>query len=159
MLFSEILYQRPDLTQYKTQFYQTNQEFSEAPTYHDAKEALEKLNHLRAEMTKNMKLAYIRHSINTKDEFYRAENDFWDHHSPLVDQIHNQFYESLLSSSYRDQLEKVFSATLFLFAEDQLRLLDDSVIGLKQQENEVISQYTQLIASAELTFKGKKHTL
>lgn len=159
MLFSEISYQRPDLTQYKTQFHQTNQEFSEAPTYHDAKEALEKLNHLRAEMTKNMKLAYIRHSINTKDDFYRAENDFWDHHSPLVDQIHNQFYESLLSSSYRDQLEKDFPATLFLFAEDQLRLLDDSVIGLKQQENEVISQYTQLIASAELTFKGKKHTL
>ena len=159
MLFSEILYQRPDLTQYETLFHQVTQQFSEAPNYPAAKAALEKLNQLRAEMAKNMKLAYIRHSIDTKDSFYREENDFWDQHAPIVDQIHNHFYKSLLSSSYLEQLEKDFPTTLFLYAQDQLRLLDDSVIALKQQENEGISQYTQLIASAELDFNGKKRTL
>lgn len=159
MLFSEITYQRPDLTHYEETFQQANQQFAEAADYPAAKKALEKLNHLRGEMAKNMKLAYIRHSIDTKDRFYRAENDFWDHHAPLVDQIHNHFYASLLASSFRKQLEADFPATLFLFAEDQLRLLDDSVIELKQQENEAVSQYTQLIASAELEFDGKKCTL
>lgn len=159
MLFSEISYQRPDLTHYKEKFTQTTQEFVKADDYPTAKVALEKLNHLRGEIAKNMKLAYIRHSIDTKDPFYRDENDFWDHHAPLVDQIHNHFYESLLSSPFRKQLESDFPATLFLFAEDQLRLLDDSVIELKQQENEAISQYSQLIASAELDFDGKKRTL
>ncbi|MGL9729892.1 M3 family oligoendopeptidase [Enterococcus sp. DIV0756] len=159
MLFSEISYQRPDLTQYEKHFQQINLAFAEASDYSTAKEALEKLNHLRGTMAKNMKLAYIRHSIDTKDDFYREENDFWDHHSPLVDQIHNHFYKSLLSSPYRKQLEKDFPATLFLFAEDQLRLLNDSVIELKQQENEAISQYTQLIASAELAFDGKIRNL
>lgn len=57
MLFSEILYQRPDLTQYETLFHQVTQQFSEAPNYPAAKAALEKLNQLRAEMAKNMKLA------------------------------------------------------------------------------------------------------
>ena len=108
MLFSEILYQRPDLTQYETLFHQVTQQFSEAPNYPAAKAALEKLNQLRAEMAKNMKLAYIRHSIDTKDSFYREENDFWDQHAPIVDQIHNHFYKSLLSSSYLEQLEKGF---------------------------------------------------
>lgn len=159
MLFSEISYQRPDLTQYEETFEQITQQFANAPDYQAAKNALDELNHLRAEMAKNMKLAYIRHSIDTKDSFYRAENDFWDHHTPLVDQIHNRFYEKLLSSPFREQLEADFPSTLFLFAEDQLRLLDDSVIELKQQENEVISQYTQLIASAELEFNGNKQTL
>lgn len=159
MLFSEISYQRPDLTHYKEKFTQTTQEFVKADDYPTAKVALEKLNHLRGEIAKNMKLAYIRHSIDTKDPFYRDENDFWDHHAPLVDQIHNHFYESLLSSPFRKQLETDFPTTLFLFAEDQLRLLDDSVIELKQQENEAISQYSQLIASAELDFDGKKRTL
>lgn len=93
MLFSEILYQRPDLTQYETLFHQVTQQFSEAPNYPAAKAALEKLNQLRAEMAKNMKLAYIRHSIDTKDSFYREENDFWDQHAPIVDQIHNHFYK------------------------------------------------------------------
>jgi M3 family oligoendopeptidase len=56
-------------------------------------------------------------------------------------------------------LEEEFPATLFLFAEDQLRLLDDSVIELMQKENDVISHYTQLIASAEIIFNGKTCTL
>lgn len=159
MIFSDISYQRPDLSQYKTVFTHTNQRFITANNYQDAKEALQELNQLRSEMAKNMKLAYIRHSIDTKDHFYQKENDFWDQHGPLVDQIHNRFYESLLASSFRTQLENEFPATLFLFAEDQLRLLDDSVIELKQQENEVISRYTQLIASAELAFNGTNYTL
>lgn len=159
MIFSNILYERPDLKKYEEKFLSVNQQFINAASYSEAKQALQELNHLRSEMAKNMKLAYIRHSTNTKDSFYRDENDFWDQHEPLVAQIHNHFYESLLSSSYRKQLENDFPETLFLFAADQLRLLDDSVILLKQQENEAISQYTQLIASAELDFQGKTRTL
>lgn len=159
MNFSDISYQRPDLVQYETLFDQANQRFLAAPNYQSAKEALHELNRFRSKMAKNMKLAYIRHSIDTNDRFYRTENDFWDHHAPLVDQIHNRFYKALLSSPFRKELEDEFPATLFLFAEDQLRLLADSVIELKQQENEVVSQYTQLIASADLEFDGKKYTL
>ncbi|MGO3601870.1 MAG: M3 family oligoendopeptidase [Enterococcus malodoratus] len=159
MIFSDFTYERPDLNQYETTFNTANKHFSEANSYSDAKTALQELNRLRGDMAKNMKLAYIRHSIDTSDNFYRDENDFWDHHEPLVNQIHNHFYESLLSSPFRTQLEADFPATLFLFAEDQLRLLDDSVIELKQQENEMVSQYIQVIASAELEFEGKKRTL
>lgn len=159
MIFSDFTYERPDLNQYETTFNAANKHFSEANSYSDAKTALQELNRLRGDMAKNMKLAYIRHSIDTSDNFYRDENDFWDHHEPLVNQIHNHFYESLLSSPFRTQLEADFPATLFLFAEDQLRLLDDSVIELKQQENEMVSQYIQVIASAELEFEGKKRTL
>lgn len=159
MIFSDFTYERPDLNQYETTFNAANKHFSEANSYSDAKTALQELNRLRGDMAKNMKLAYIRHSIDTSDNFYRDENDFWDHHEPLVNQIHNHFYESLLSSPFRTLLEADFPATLFLFAEDQLRLLDDSVIELKQQENEMVSQYIQVIASAELEFEGKKRTL
>ncbi|WP_251864995.1 M3 family oligoendopeptidase [Enterococcus malodoratus] len=159
MIFSDFTYERPDLNQYETTFNTANKHFPEANSYSDAKTALQELNRLRGDMAKNMKLAYIRHSIDTSDNFYRDENDFWDHHEPLVNQIHNHFYESLLSSPFRTQLEADFPATLFLFAEDQLRLLDDSVIELKQQENEMVSQYIQVIASAELEFEGKKRTL
>ncbi|MGM0169510.1 hypothetical protein IGI39_003826 [Enterococcus sp. AZ135] len=159
MIFSEFPYERPDLTQYESTFKAANQRFSEADDYSKAQQALKELNHLRSNMSKNMKLAYIRYSVDTSNQFYSKENDFWDHHEPLVSQIHNHFYQSLLSSPFRTQLEEAFPETLFLFAEDQLRLLDDSVIELKQQENEVVSQYTLLIASAEIEFDGKKRTL
>lgn len=159
MRFSEFPYKRPDLAQYEEVFNKANERFVHADNYSEAKQALQELNHLRSEMAKNLKLAYIRFSIDNYDSFYREENEFWDHHEPLVGQIHNRFYQSLLRSPFRSQLEKEYPETLFLFAEDQLRLLDDSVIELKQQENEVVSQYTLLIASAELEFNGKTLTL
>lgn len=159
MLFNEFPYERPNLQQYKQRFEEWNRRFSTAAEYSTAKQALEELNRLRSEMAKTIKLAYIRYSLDTTDPFYRKENDFWDQQEPLVDQLHNQFYQNLLTSAFRSQLEKDFPATLFLFAEDQLQLLNDSVIELKQQENEVISQYTELIASAQLEFQGQTCTL
>ncbi|MEG2645102.1 MAG: M3 family oligoendopeptidase, partial [Enterococcus sp.] len=158
-MFSDFLYERPDLAQYKKKFESATQTFSTAKNYTNAKHAMKKLNAMRSEMTKNMKLAYIRHSINTKDDFYNQENEFWDHHEPLVDQLHNTFYQSLLASPFKTDLLNDYPETLFLFAEDQLALLNESVIELKQKENEVVSRYTQLIASAGLLFDGKKCTL
>lgn len=158
-MFSDFLYERPDLAQYKKEFESATQTFSTAKNYTNAKHAMKKLNSMRSEMAKNMKLAYIRHSINTKDDFYNQENEFWDHHEPLVDQLHNTFYQSLLASTFKTDLLNDYPETLFLFAEDQLALLNESVIELKQEENEVVSRYTQLIASAELLFDGKKCTL
>ncbi|MGG5372817.1 M3 family oligoendopeptidase [Enterococcus sp. AZ196] len=159
MIFSDFPYERPDLVRYEAIFNKVTTQFSEAADYSEAKQALKELNHLRSNMFKNMKLSYIRYSLNNNDSFYRTENDFWDQQEPLVKQIHNQFYRSLLASPFRSQLEADFPETLFLFAEDQLRLLDDSVIELKQQENEAISQYTLLIATAEIAFDGKTRTL
>lgn len=159
MIFSDTTYIRPDLTRYETNVDQAIQQFIEAGDYETAKQAFERLDHLRGEMSKYMKLAYIRHSIDTKDSYYSGENEYWDHHTPLVEQIHNRFYQALLTSPFRSELEEEFPATLFLFAEDQLRLLDDSVIELMQKENDVISHYTQLIASAEIIFNGKTCTL
>lgn len=76
MIFSDFTYERPDLNQYETTFNAANKHFSEASSYSDAKTALQELNRLRGDMAKNMKLAYIRHSIDTSDNFYRDENDF-----------------------------------------------------------------------------------
>ncbi|MGX7125374.1 M3 family oligoendopeptidase [Enterococcus viikkiensis] len=159
MSFSTYPYQRPELKQYEKAFRQALQLFATASNYSEAKEALTQLNQLRNEIATNAKLAYIRHSINTNDSFYRAENDFWDHHQPLIDQLHNEFYEKLLDSAFEMELKQEFPETLFLYAEDQLRLLNDAVIPLKQQENETVSQYTQLIASAQLEFQGQTLTL
>lgn len=159
MSFSTYPYQRPELEQYEKAFRQALQLFATASNYSEAKKALNQLNQLRSEIATNAKLAYIRHSINTNDSFYRAENDFWDHHQPLIDQLHNEFYEKLLDSAFEVELKQEFPETLFLYAEDQLRLLNDAVVSLKQQENETISQYTQLIASAQLEFQGQTLTL
>lgn len=159
MFFSDFPYENPDLAQYEIDFITCVQQFIEASEYSDAKQTLHELNHLRSDLFKNFKIASIRFSIDTNDHYYGIENEFWDYNEPIVNQIHKHFYESLLDSPFRPQLEKDFPETLFLFAEDQSQLMAESVIVLMQQENDVVSQYSTLIASAEIEFDGKVRTL
>ena len=32
-------------------------------------------------------LAYVRYTINTKDEFYDKENEFWDENNPIIEAL------------------------------------------------------------------------
>ncbi|GCF95521.1 M3 family oligoendopeptidase [Enterococcus florum] len=159
MKFKDYQYQRPNFESYQTDFQTALHQFEAAESIEETKIPLEKLNHLRRNADTMAKLSYIRHSINTKDAFYKKENAYWDNQQPLYDHLHNQFYRALLDSPFQTELRKIFPETLFLLAKDQLRLLDDSVLAYKQEENEWISQYIQLVASADLLFNGRKHTL
>ncbi|MBV7390844.1 M3 family oligoendopeptidase [Enterococcus sp. ALS3] len=148
-------YQRPDFTAYQASFSKQLDKFKHASEYIAAKNALKQLNHLRKNVTTMAKVAYIRHSIDTKDVFYLEENTYWDQQQPHVDQLHGHFFSALLTSPFLSDLKKEFPETLFLLAEDQKRLTGSKIVNLKQQENERISDYTQLIASAEIDFNGK----
>lgn len=148
-------YQRPDFTAYHASFSTQLENFNQATNYDAAKKALKQLNHLRKDVTTMAKVAYIRHSIDTRDTFYLEENAYWDQNQPHFDQLHGEFFAGLLASPFLSELKKDFPVTLFLLAEDQKRLTDSKIVNLKQQENQRISDYTQLIASAELEFKGK----
>lgn len=159
MNFNDFPYERPSLTDYQEKFSHWLTAFQNASDLVAAKAALKKINQLHRHLETMAKLAYIRHSIDTKDAFYLAENQYWDQKGPLFDALHNQFYQALLETPYKDQLAEAFPQTLFLFAEDRLRLLNEAVIPDVQAENETVSRYDQLIAGAEITFQNKKMTL
>ena len=51
-------------------------------------------------------LAYMRYSINTADEFYVAENDYYDEVGPAVNNYAVDYAAALLDSPFRPELEK-----------------------------------------------------
>lgn len=48
----------------------------------------------------------IRHTIDTRDAFYEAEQEFFDTESPTMSPLTMKYYETLLASPYRPELEK-----------------------------------------------------
>ena len=58
-------------------------------------------------------LAYMRYSINTADEFYVAENDYYDEAGPAVNNYNVEYASALLDSPFRQELEKELSPVLF----------------------------------------------
>ena len=159
MTFSEFPYERPDMARLKADFAIALQGFQKASTMDDAQVAFTEIYRLRAEFQTMYNIAYIRHSGDTRDSFYEAENSFFDEQLPVFEELKTDFYRSLLDSTWRPQLEATYGKQLFAIAELSLRTFHPDAIEDLQEENRLASSYNKLKAKAQVEFEGKTYNL
>lgn len=109
-----------------------------------------------AEFLSMASIAYIRHSVDTKDEFYDSENTFMDEAAPLLAQISQEISLAVLGSPYREELKKTFGELFFKKLEIEVRSFKGEMIALMQKENKLASDYQKLYASATVEWEGEK---
>ncbi|MFT8361827.1 MAG: M3 family oligoendopeptidase [Sporolactobacillus sp.] len=158
-VFENFQYQRPELAEYEQQFNQAFAAFQQANCFEEAEAAFLAVNELRKHLDTLFNLVEIRHTINTEDAFYQKENDYMDETMPLFEAKTTAFYQLLVQSPYRAQLEQKWGKQLFALAEAQLNSFSEAVIPLAQQENKWTTKYTKLVAAAKIPFQGEERTL
>ena len=104
-------------------------------------------------------LCYIRHSIDTNDEFYKDEQDYIDEVQPEMEGLVTKYYQVLVNSKFRNELEDKWGKQLFALAEGQLKTFKPEIVPLLQKENRLSTEYTKLVASAKIKFEGEERTL
>lgn len=159
MKFSEYSYQRPIVKEFEVKFKELLDGFTSAGSYEEQDAAMTAINKLRSEYDTMHTIASIRHSIDTNDEFYKAENDYYDEVDPIVLEFINDYYRALVGSKFRAELEKKWGKQLFQLADLSLKTFSPEIIEDLQQENKLQTEYTQLIASAKIPFEGEERTL
>lgn len=155
MKFSEMPYSRPDMEALAAATTQTQEAMKAAPNAAGqiaAYDAYEKKMQTAGTM---QQIAYIRHTINTKDEFYNAENDYMDEIGPKLQELTHRVNTALLESPYREELEKHYGALMFKNLEIAARSFSPAIVELMQEENKLVSEYQNLYASATVEFDGK----
>ena len=155
MKFSEMPYSRPDMEALAAATTQTLEAMKAAPNAAGqiaAYDAYEKKMQTAGTM---QQIAYIRHTINTKDEFYNAENDYMDEIGPKLQELTHRVNTALLESPYREELEKHYGALMFKNLEIAARSFSPAIVELMQEENKLVSEYQNLYASATVEFDGK----
>lgn len=155
MKFSEMPYSRPDMEALAAATTQTLEAMKVAPNAAGqiaAYDAYEKKTQTAGTM---QQIAYIRHTINTKDEFYNAENDYMDEIGPKLQELSHRVNTALLESPYRAELEKHYGALMFKNLEIAARSFSPAIVELMQEENKLVSEYQNLYASATVEFDGK----
>ncbi|QPC46146.1 M3 family oligoendopeptidase [Mangrovibacillus cuniculi] len=157
--FTEFEYVRPNKEEIEQVLTGLLHTFQNAPNAEEQKKVMQEINQIRQDVDTMFNLCYIRHSIDTNDEFYQAEQDYMDELAPQLEEIVSKYYKALVESNYREELEKEFGTQLFALAEAQLKTFSPEIIPLMQQENKLSSQYTKLVASASIMFDGKELTL
>ena len=159
MNFNDYKYERIDIDAVKKQFEELIGSFSKADSAEKQCEIMDKVINLRNHIDTMITLVSIRHSINTADDFYDKENDYCDEISPLLYGFTTDFYEALVTSKFRKELEDKYGKFLFDQAECSLKTLNEEVIPQLQEENKLSSKYDKLIASAKIPFDGEERTL
>lgn len=159
MKFNEYVYERPDVEAFGNKFKDLLNGFTSAATYEEQDQAMTEINKLRSEFDTLQQIVSIRHSIDTNDEFYKEEQDFFDEKGPIVQEYITEYYRALVSSKFREELENKWGRQLFRLAELSLKTFSPEIIEDLQQENKLTTEYAKLIASAKIPFEGEERTL
>ena len=159
MKFSQMKYERPDLEAVKAELTKLTEELKSAENYDGARKAFVEFDAVKRKVGTQGTLASVRHSIDTRDEFYEAEKKFWNVASPELDEYFQNWTMALLESKFRTQFEKEFGNIVFINAEIDLKAFSPEIIPELQKENDLVQEYQKLIASAQIPFEGGIYTI
>ena len=159
MKFSEMPYTRPDTEALKQQMQALTDALKTAPDYETARALFLQQQELEKHLSTAGTLVEIRHSIDTRDAFYEAESDFFNAAMPELQEYEQNWTAALLQSPFRADFEKDYGSVMFLNAELGLKTFSPEIIPELQQENDLVTAYDKLIASAQIPFEGKTYTV
>lgn len=159
MKFSDMPYKRPEPEQVKSTLADFTNRLKAASSFDEAKKIFLERETYQKRVGTLETLVHIRHSIDTRDEFYDAERKFWNDLSPELQQYSQEWTETMLKSPFREDFAKEYGDLMFINAEIALKTFSPEIIPELQKENELVQEYEKLIASAKVPFEGKEYTL
>ncbi|MBV7503936.1 M3 family oligoendopeptidase [Bacillus sp. sid0103] len=159
MGFENYSYIRPNLEEVTEKFNTAIEKFKNADTVEEQNGVMNEINQIRNDLGTMFNLCYIRHSIDTNDEFYKEEQDYMDEMQPEIEGLVTKYYQVLVQSKFRNELEEKWGKQLFALAEGQLKTFKPEIVPLLQKENRLSTEYTKLMASAKIDFEGEERTL
>ncbi|MBR3307767.1 MAG: M3 family oligoendopeptidase [Lachnospiraceae bacterium] len=159
MKFNEMPYERIDTESMKQSLSELTERLKAAKSGEEQfaihQETYKLVDHIITEMT----LAEIRHTIDTTDPFYEAENDHYDEFRAEFTEASNRYQKVLFESPFRPYLEEKIGPVAFKNIEISLKAMDEKIIPLVQEENALQSRYDKLIATAEIPFEGEVYNI
>lgn len=159
MKFKDFTYERPNYDLTKETLTTLIKKLNDSNSIQEQKGIIHEINSIRNHISSMSSIANIRHTINTEDEFYDKENEYWDEISPLYQELDSQFYEVMVNHNNKNQLLEEYGSQFFKLMENSLKTFSSEIIEDLQEENKEISKYVKLLASAKILFDGKERNL
>ena len=159
MKFSEMSYVRPDVEAVKKQLAALTQRLKDAGDYGEAKAVFLEWEKAEKHIDTLGTLVSIRHSIDTRDEFYDGEETFWNGAWPELQEYIQNWIGAMLDSRFRPDFEAEFGGPYFLNGEIARKAFSPEIIPELQKENDLTQAYDKLIASAQIPFEGGVYTI
>ena len=155
MKVSELPYRRVTLEEVSAVMEDVISRIQNAQSVDEILKAREDYLKILLEYSTNASLASMRYTINTVDEFYVAENDYYDEIGPSVGNYNVAYASVLLDSPFRPELEKALSPVLFASMENDRKAMSEKIIEDMVEENKIVREYSDMMAAMEFEFRGE----
>ena len=159
MKFSEMPYVRPDLDELKQQLQALTDQLRSAPDYASAHEAFLAQQKLSTHIDTLATLSSVRNSIDTRDKFYDAEEQFWNEAGPELRAYDDAWTAAMLESPFRKDFAAEYGDLMFVNAEIGRKAFSPAIVEELKQENQLVQDYQKLIAGAQIDFEGSTYTI
>lgn len=159
MKVSEMPYQRITVEEFKDQAEKIIAKIKAAKSAEDLKAARDEYNKISEDVDTAASLANCRFTLNTRDEFYNSEMDYYDNAMPLFSEIENEYKKAMLESPYRAEAEKLINPRVFKGFEMSLKTFSPEVIEDLQAENALVTRYSKFMGELAFEFEGEKMPL
>lgn len=143
----------------KDRFNELLNAFNNAKNFEEQNNFFKELNKHRLlyEGTKNLRM--INHYSDLNNVKAQEEYATIQQSEPLYLSLVNDYYETILSATYRDDLEKMWGEQLFKLAEIKIKTFNNEVAEEIEKENKLILEYQQIFRKAESVFRGESISL
>ncbi|MCM1539933.1 MAG: M3 family oligoendopeptidase [Blautia sp.] len=159
MKFQDMPYERVDFTQVEKEMKELMEAFDQAQSGEEQFEVHKRYYALTDRVSTLMTIANIRFDVDTTDEFYSKEHEYYDEQGPIYRNLALAYEKKLYDSPYRDYLERKIGPVAFKNMELAQKAMDEKLIPLMQEENNLTMEYDKLIAGAKINFDGKELNL
>lgn len=148
-------YERVDFGKVAEEMNQIMAEFDGAKSGEEQFAVHQKYYELTDKVRTLMTIAHIRHDVDTTDEFYDKEQEYYDEQGPIFSNQVIAYQKKMYESPYRDYLESKIGKVAFKNMEINLKSFDEKLIPFMQEENALVTEYNKLIASAQIDWEGE----
>lgn len=155
----DIPYQRYTIEEGKEAFAKFEEAMKNAKSASDVLEARKTFREAIMLYSTAASLANCRFTLDTRDEYYQAEMDYYDNAGPLFSEIFTNYASLMLDCPYRSELEKMMNPRLFDMWEMQRKTFSPEIIADCQEENATVTEYSKMMSEMVFEYEGEKMPL
>ena len=150
MKFKDMTYERIDFAKAKAELSEIMEKSKAAKSGEEQFEIHKEFYQLNDKIQTQVTLCSIRHTIDTTDEFYEKEQNYYDEQIPEYSNMCVEYQKILFHSPYRQVLEEKIGQVAFKNMEIAMKSVSEEIIPLMQEENTLVTEYEKLLASAQI---------
>lgn len=152
MKFKDMPYERIDFAKAKAELSEIMEKSKAAKSGEEQFEVHKMFYRLNDKIQTQVTLCSIRHTIDTTDEFYEKEQNYYDEQIPEYSNLCVEYQKILFHSPYREVLEEKIGQVAFKNMEIAMKSVSEEIIPLMQEENTLVTEYEKLLASAKISW-------